>query len=166
MKSNILNITMQKNMYKSHIENFLDSLDDEKKYFKLDRERFSKFELTLAAFDNDNKIIGLAGLECKLGFVRTLISICKECQGEGLGKKLLLQLIIEAKKKYNIILAVTEEENYRAENLHYSIGFKKVGKKENLVYSFKPLNFKGLLVYYFFRMVFPIIKILDWIRRI
>lgn len=163
MGIDILNITEKKSKYNDLIENFLDSLDEEKQYFELDRERFAKFELIIIAIDNE-RIVGLCGLERKMGFVRTLMTIHKGHQSRGLAQKMVVKLISEARKTHNIILGVTEEKNYKAENLQYLFGYKKVGKKGHLVYSFKPLNIKGLIIYYFIRAVFPLIKIIDRFR--
>jgi ribosomal protein S18 acetylase RimI-like enzyme len=163
MQINIINITKQKNKYKYLIENFLDSLDEEKKYFKLDRKRYNNFELTVVAIDND-RIAGLSALERKMIFVRSIITIHKEYQGESLGKRLYSQLIDEAKKTHNIILGITEENNYRASYLHYSIGFKKIGVKENLIYFSKPLNLKGFFIFHLIKKFFPVIKVLDRFR--
>lgn len=165
MEIDIINITKEKNRYKELINYFIESLHEEKQYFKLDKKRFAEFKLTIAAF-SDGKIVGLAGFERKVVFLRSLIMVKKEYQGIGLGKYLYQKLMDEARKEhYSIILGATSENNYKAQKLHYSVGYKYAGKKDNLIYFINPLNLKGQIIYYLIRIVFPVLRMVEYFRR-
>ena len=165
MKINFVNITDNLSGYRNGIDIFLNQLDSEKELFQVTTARVMKSELVLVAM-HSNEIIGIAGLERKHGFGRDYIVVRKDYQGKGFGKRFFLKLVAEAKEnKYNIIMAVIDEVNIGALKLDRAAGYRRVGKRGNLFYSFKPLNIKGLFLYYLIKVTFPILKVVDVFRR-
>ncbi len=73
----------------------------------------------------NDKIVGVAfmgGL-----FHVSGIQLLKEFQGKGLGKKLQNELIVESKKhNYSFITMFNDPRNEASENLHNSLGYKKL----------------------------------------
>ena len=165
MSITFVGITEDLNKYGNELDDFLGKLDIEKEIFNLNKERVMKSELLVAAFDGD-EIIGLAGLERKYGFARDYILVRKDYQGKGLGKRFFLKLVAEAKEnKYNIIMAIIDGVNIGALKLDRAAGYRRVGKRENLFYSFKPLSARGFSLYYLIRLTFPILNVVDVFRR-
>jgi len=160
----MLNVTDNLPAYKQQIESFLAKLDSEKEYFNLTVERVMNWELVMVEMLNE-EIIAIAGLERKFGIVRNNLMIKKEFQGIGLGKRLMLELLSESKLKHNLLWAVISEKNIAAIKNDLATGHKIVGNRQNMCYLVAPLNWKGKLLYYLIRALFPTTKLLDLIRR-
>ena len=160
MKIDVIGNNEEFIIYRKKIENFLAILDVEKEFFNLDMQRVRTFTLILVAL-NCNEVIGLAGLGKKHGLARSYIIIRKDFQGKGLGKHLMLNLLSEAAKKHILVLGVVNEKNIESIKMHLSIGYKKGGKRGNLLYIFNSLNTKGVLVYYLIKALFPMLGVLD-----
>ena len=164
MQITIYNITFQKQNHQQALDNFINNLKEEKEFFNLNHERFKDLKLIIAAFYGKN-IVGIAGLESKLGIFRSLIMVSTQYQGINLGKGLYERLMEEANKSHNLILAIIEENNFRSSRLHYALGFVLVGKRAKLLYFFKPLNHRGKRIIRIIQIFFPIIRIIDKIRK-
>lgn len=67
------------------------------------------------------------------GVVEDSVYVTEDCRGEGLGKALLLALIdIADKAGLWTIQAVALEENEASIQLHQSVGFRVVGRREKI----------------------------------
>jgi GNAT superfamily N-acetyltransferase len=160
----MLNITDNLPTYRQQIESFLGKLNSEKAYFNLTIERVMNWELVMVEMLND-EITAIAGLERKLGIVRNNLVIKKEFHGKGLGKSLLRELLSESKMKHNLVWGVISEKNIVAIKNDLATGHKIVGNRQGMCYLIAPLNWKGKLLYYLIRALFPTTKLLDIIRR-
>ena len=90
----------------------------------------------------------------------------KDYQGSGFGTRFKSNLLSEAKeKKYNIIMAVLDENNIKSLRHNFATGYRIGGKRGNLFYMWNPLNTKGLFLYYLIKTLFPIMKVVDLVRR-
>ena len=160
----MLNISDNLPAYKHRIGNFLEKLDSEKEYFNLTIEKIMNWELVMVEMLN-GEIIAIAGLERKLGIVRNNLIIMEEFQGAGLGKRLIRELYNESRLKHNIIWGVISEENLASIKMELATGHKIVGNRQNMCYLIAPLNWKGKVLYYLIRALFPTAKLLDLVRR-
>ena len=158
------NITGNAAQYKKQMEYFFNSLESEKKYFNLTMERLLKWELIMIEVSGD-EIIAVAGLEKKWGIVRNNLMIKKEHQGRGLGKQIIDELVDEIKKKYAMVMAVISEQNSGSIKLHLQKGYRRIGRRQTLDYLIKPINQKGVVVYFLMKTFFPFLKVADMIRR-
>lgn len=160
----MLNISDNLPAYKHKIGYFLEKLDSEKEYFNLTIEKVMNWELVMVEMIND-EIIAIVGLERKLGIVRNNIMIKKEFQGKGLGKRLMFELLSESRLKHNIVWGVISENNIASIKNDLATGHKIVGNRQNMCYLIAPLNWKGKVLYYLIRALFPMAKLLDMVRR-
>ena len=158
------NITDKLDEYNDEIDLFIEKLGHEKKYFDITTKRIMQSVIVFLAIYN-NETIGIAGIERKYGMLRNYVTIIKEYQKGGLGPRFTLHMLEEAKKTCNIILAIVEENNYGALKGGAAIGFKKVGQRENLCYILKPLNKKGVFLFFLIKLLFPAVKLVDIFRR-
>jgi RimJ/RimL family protein N-acetyltransferase len=160
-----INVTNEIKNMESELGDFLDHLDGERKYFNLTLNRLLRCELLLIA-DYQESIIGVAGLEKKYGVTRSFIILKSEYHGKGIGRDFAKFRSQEAKNlNYNIIMSAIDENNKASLKMNFAIGYKKGGKRGNLIYIFKPLNKKGFAIYYFIKFLFPFFKVVDKIRR-
>jgi RimJ/RimL family protein N-acetyltransferase len=160
----IENITNNLIQYRKQIEYFLNTLQDEKKYFNLNMDRLMKWEFVLIE-QVDNKIIAVAGLERKWGIVRNNVIVKAEYQRQGRGTKILYELIDQTKERYALLMAVISEDNLASLGLHLKTGYKMIGRRQTLHYLIRPVNRKGTFLYYLLITLFPLIKVADLIRR-
>ena len=158
------NITDTLDEYKDEINLFIEKLGSEKKYFDITTERIMKSVIVSIATDN-NKIFGISGIERKYGVLRNYIILLKEYHRGRFGTQLYLHMLEEAKTKCNIIMSVVKENNIVALKAAESQDFRKSGKRGNLYYLWKPLNTKGVFIFYLIKILFPLVKIVDIFRR-
>jgi len=160
----IKDITGTLSEYRDRVDMFLLSLGPEKRFFNLTVDRVMKAELMMLVLF-DNEIIGLGGLERKLGISRSIIILQHNSQGKGIGKMFHMKIIGIAKQKHDLILGVIEQENIQSIRMDLSLGYRLAGKRGNLYYLFCPLNTKGNLMYYCIKTIFPIINMIDKLRH-
>ena len=158
------NITYHLVEYKKHIRKFLDELDSEKEFFNLTLDRVMKWEAVIVEIMN-NEIIGIAGLEKKIGIFRSNVMLKKEFQGKGLGKLFIIELLKESSHNHNIMWAVISENNLASINLHLAMGYKVVGRRQNMYYFIAPLSGKGKILFNLIKALFPLMRMVDLIRR-
>lgn len=158
------NITNNLIQYKKQIEHFLDALQSEKKYFNPHIDRIMKCELVIIE-QAGNEIIAVAGLEKKLGIVRDMLIIKREFQRQGLGTKILCELINQTNKRHFLLMAVISEDNTASFRLHMKTGYKMIGNRQTLDYVVKPINRTGTLLYYLLKTLFPLLTVADIVRR-
>ncbi len=108
------------------------SLTEEKKWLKDARERVRKgIEVKLIAWRNGD-VIGVCDATKQRGVKRDKalvgISIARQYRGQGLGKKLLIEIVKLAKKKLKprIIYLTVFEGNKPALTLYEKVGFRKI----------------------------------------
>jgi RimJ/RimL family protein N-acetyltransferase len=157
-------ITSDFSQYKKQIEDFLSTLQSEKKYFNLTIDRLMKCEFVIIEQVN-NKIIAVAGLEKKFGIIRDVIMIKAEYQRHGLGTKILYALIYQTKERHALLMALIKDHNIASLRLHMKAGYKKIGRRQNLDYLVRPINCKGNFLYYLLKTSFPLFKVADIIRH-
>jgi len=160
----IKNITHIAYDYREHIDQFLKTLGSEKAHFNPSTERVLDSEVVLIAV-LDNRIIGLGGIELKYNIPRSIIILDKTSQGKGLGKKLMTEILKEGRNNHNIMVGVIEEGNNAALRLDLSVGYKMCWTRNNLHYLFYLYNIKGLIIFYMIKALFPLIKVIDYVRR-
>lgn len=93
----------------------------------------------LVAFDSAKKILGWAALspiskrKVYRGVAEVSIYITTDQTGQGLGKRLLTELILQAEKQGIWMLqATTFPENEASVKLHKKCGFRFVGRREKI----------------------------------
>jgi ribosomal protein S18 acetylase RimI-like enzyme len=144
---------------------FLSTLDEELTHFKLTKERLEACFYLLLITSQDGSLVGIGGLERKLGFVRDLLMIHRESQGMGLGKILLTRLSAQARETSSMILCVVAEGNVPAIRLHESFGHLRIMKRSGLHYFAVPFSLKGHLLATLLMLARPAIFIVDLFRR-
>jgi predicted GNAT family acetyltransferase len=164
MDIDIIDISKRMKDYEHKIEYFIDQLGTEKRFFNLNPDRIQRSEQVLIATKNGH-IAALAGLERKFGILRSYTMVRNEFQGKGVGRCLMKTRLSKASRKYNLILGLIDENNLRALRLDFSAGYRMAGKRGNLCYLVKPLNTRGLLVYYVFKILIPLLNVSDNLRR-
>lgn len=88
----------------------------------------------------DNNILGYAGMYCILdeGYI-TNVAVSPLFRGNGIGKRLLNNLLDHAKKsKFSFITLEVRASNFIAINLYNSLGFSQMGIRKN--FYKKPLE--------------------------
>lgn len=161
---NFKNITNHLSEHYNHIDLFVRELDSEKQFFDLTTARIMRCEIVIIAL-GDNKIIGIAAVERKYGIARSLMMVKKDFQGKGFGKQFMVALLGEAKNTHNMIMAIVDDKNIMSMRMHLAKGYRIVGKRGKLCYIMNPLNKKGLFLYYLIKILFPIMKAVDLVRR-
>ena len=159
----IKNITYNLSKHQVQLNSFLNSLNSELDFFKLDINRIKNSE-SVFIVTIESKIIGVAGFERKYYIIRPYLLVKKDYQGKQIGKRALLHLLDEAKKKHKIFMALIDGQNIPSLNLFIKIGFELAGKKDNLHYLIYSFNNRGKFLYYLIKTMFPILKIVDIFR--
>jgi len=160
----IINITGEHEGYIEKIQDFMNALETEKRYFKLTMDRIICSEIIFVA-TIDNRIVGIGGIEIKHHIPRIIIMLKKEVHGKGIGKELLSIIHHESVKYHNIIMAIIEDGNTAAFRLFMSWGYISYIKRNKLCYLLYPLNRKGLITYWGLMIISPFIKIFDIIQK-
>jgi predicted acetyltransferase len=143
---------------------FLNGLNIEKIFFNLTTDRILKSELIIAAIIDD-EIAGIGSLENKYRVIRATIMFKSKFQGKGLGKKMVNKIHESAHGIYNLLMAVIDQENIPSLNLFKSMEYQVIGKRENLYYLFCPLSTNGRIMLALFKIIFPLVSMLDKIRH-
>lgn len=93
----------------------------------------------LVTEDENNNVVAWAALKpvsnraCFSGVAEVSIYIANSSQGKGLGKLLLQKLIIESEEKgFWMLQSGIFPENIASLNLHESLGFRTVGRREKI----------------------------------
>ena len=147
--------------YEEQIELLLSSLTTEKELFKtFDKEMIMRAQLVIAVFDNQ-KMIGITGFEKKYFLYKSFSLVRKDYQKLGVGAFLFLRRIQEARKKYNLILNMVNPENKMSIQMTQTQGGKYLGKRYNHVYLMVPLNKRGHFLFYFLKIIFPLLLMWD-----
>jgi ribosomal-protein-alanine N-acetyltransferase len=77
----------------------------------------------------DQSVVGFLSFSYFFGFTAEISNfvISSAYQNQGWGRKMLLQLLSELKKeKINLLFLEVRSSNLKAQNLYYSLGFKKI----------------------------------------
>ena len=111
------------------------SIKDEENF--IDHYATDKGSIMITAFDGD-KLVGNASLSCVMEKKKTLhratfgIAILKSEWGQGLGKKILIELISFAKQAgYELLELEVASTNTTAVNLYKKLGFVVYGERPN-----------------------------------
>jgi GNAT superfamily N-acetyltransferase len=158
------NITQNLEEYRKRLETFLDELESEREFFNLTLDRVMKWELVVVEILG-NRIIGIGGLERKFGICRSNVMVKKEFHRKGLGERLLVELLSESKQNHNIVWAVIGEHNTGSLKLHQATGYRMVGRRQSMYYFVSPLNSKGKVMLHLVEAFFPLLRVVDMIRR-
>ena len=159
------NITDSLSQYRYPIESFISKLEGEKRYYNLTTERVMNWDLVMVEMAKD-EIVAIAGLERKLGLIRSGIMLRKELHRKGFGKRFLFEVHEEAKNQgYHVIWGLVSEGNAAAVQLATSLGYKFLGKRQNMDNVIAPLDSTGRIIYYLARALFPLVKVIDKVRR-
>lgn len=145
---------------KSAILEFLEGLDEEKKYFHFNNDKIINAELIVTRKEN-NKIIGLTGIYRMYGMPTFFIVVNKNYHGKGIGKGLMTELKEEINSfKYNYVILTVHIENKNAIHLYEKNGYKKLGIVSEVLYMILPVNYTGKLMYFVLAASFPLIRII------
>ena len=98
--------------------------------------------LSLIAVDERQQIVGeihayVSGLHCfSHVFTELTIAVDPDCQGQGVGRKLFEQFLLEVTENHPMIFRIeliARELNYNAIKLYQSVGFEKEGIFKNRI---------------------------------
>lgn len=145
------------------IADFIELLNDEKKYFNITLERVLNLELSFLVFKNE-QLIGIAGIERKYWIPRCVIMLSKASHGKGVGSHIYGQLIEYSREKNEFLMAVVDKNNLNAIKLHEKFEFLPVGDRENLRYFIKPYRYYGYIFYVLCKIVIPFLGIMEEFR--
>ena len=143
------------------IKSFYEQLDEELETFGLSVDKLIE-TLSFVEYEYiDGKIGGIAGLREGSNF---FIIIKKDCQGTGLGQKLLRKVIGRAKNSnYNYIELSVVKHNKSAVHIYKKHGFRIIGSipgdGKDSYYMVKPLSLKGELFMLRQKIVFLILAV-------
>ena len=151
-------------VFREQIETFLQDLESEKEFFNVTLDRIMKWESVIVE-TLGNRIIGIGGLERKFGACRSNVIVKKEFHRQGFGKRLLVELLNESRQDHNILWAVIGENNEASLSLHLATGYEMVGRRQKMYYIISPLNPKGKVLLNLIKVFFPLIRIVDLVRR-
>ena len=124
------------------------TLKEEQEWLKNELKNIKRKVQVMLVAQDGNKIVGISEIKLKRGkesHVGELgISVRKKYRGQGLGKKLMAEILKSAKKelkpKIKIVRLSVFPENKIAQNLYKKFGFKKVAAIP------KQLQYRGKLV--------------------
>ncbi len=124
------------------------TLKEEQEWLKNELKNIKRKVQVMLVAQDGNKIVGISEIKLKRGkesHVGELgISVRKKYRGQGLGKKLMAEILKSAKKelkpKIKIVRLSVFPENKIAQNLYKKFGFKKVATIP------KQLQYHGKLV--------------------
>ena len=109
------------------------TVEDERKF--IENYLSDKGSIMITAFDGD-ELVGNASLCCVIDKAKTLhratfgIAIVKKHWGQGLGKKILTELILVAKEAgYEFLELEVASDNHSAVNLYRQLGFQVYGER-------------------------------------
>lgn len=163
MDTQILNISDQFEAHADALEVFLAGLGPELEFMDPDfgLRKIMESELVLVAQQEDGRIMGLSGTTRRLGMNKLYLVVSRELQGKGVGKRLFSRNseVALTDPRYDLILAVIDERNIRSLNLFLSNGYRLLGKRRrwDLYYTMMPVSRRGRLLFYLFRILFPLV---------
>jgi len=159
------NISNQLTINYTRLTRFLDELDSEREFFHVTIERVLNSALVILAFDNE-KVIGITGLEKKWGIMRSYVVVKKDYQGKRIAENLYNERLKHTSSiKCNIILAVVEKRNLKSINHCISRGYRFGGEYwGNLRYYYLVLNFRGYMQYIALRLINPLLRLINIVR--
>ncbi len=157
-------ITNGLHFHAEKLEDFLNSLTVEKKFFNISLERIMSWERVMVETIDDS-IAAIAGLERKYATTRSTIIVKSRFQRSGVGKRCLQELLADAGKKYSAVWAVIQKDNIPSIRLHRNIGYVSLGERQDVHYMLFPLTTRGTLMLPLVRSAFPISRLVDKFRR-
>lgn len=120
---------------KKEINNFVDLLNKEKKFFRLSLNEILKSEIIIKE-EIGGKIAGIAGIR-KYKMLPVLFIVVKsEFQGRGIGKRLMKRLHEITKGMYYFIFLSVVKDNKQAVNLFKKFGYRIFRGKGKFYYMF------------------------------
>ncbi|MDZ7833629.1 MAG: GNAT family N-acetyltransferase [Desulfobacterales bacterium] len=139
---------------KSELNEFCNSLSDEKSYFNVTFQRMMNSIWIIPEYQ-DGKLIAAAGVEKKYGIVRSWAIVKKEHWKKGVGAKLIAKRFEKCRKEKtcHVLLGIIDEKNIPSIKALTKQGYILVGKKGNLLYYLQAISPLG-------RGMIPVIKIL------
>lgn len=148
------------------VEKFLGELKDELKYFNITLDRVKKANWIIGEY-RYGKLVGIAGIEKKLGIVRSWTIVKKEHWKKGIGSKLVKKRREKCLKdrSCHVLLGVVEKNNIPSIKNIIKQGYLFCGRKGNLLYYFQPITSVGKLMILILKVIFPITKIIDRFRK-
>lgn len=158
-------ITGTLSRYADQLSLFIELLSEEKRYFKLDMARVYRSELIVIA-ETKGEIVGIVGIERKFFLPRSYIMLKSDYHGRALGRIFILKLMdLLEKKRYHLVMALTDENNIPGLRLHATTGYRICGKRQNLYYQIKTLDDIGRLSFPMIRLAIPISNLIAALRR-
>jgi RimJ/RimL family protein N-acetyltransferase len=159
---------MKKTMIPSieEIQEFFSELNDELNYFSITIDRVKKSKWIIPEYRNE-KLIAIAGIEKKLGIVRSWTIVKKEYWKKGIGSKLInkrKEKCLED-KSCHVLLGVVDRNNIASIKNITKQGYVLCGKRGNLLYYFQPITLPGKVMTLIIKILFPIAKIIDRFRE-
>ena len=148
------------------IEGFFGELNDELNYFNLTIDRVKKSKWVIPEYRN-GRMVAIAGIEKKLGIVRSWTIVKKEYWKKGIGSKLInkrKEKCLED-KSCHVLLGVVDRNNIASIKNITKQGYVLCGKRGNLLYYFQPITLFGKVMTFIIKILFPISKIIDRFRK-
>jgi uncharacterized protein (TIRG00374 family) len=148
-----------KNPPKEEIVTFLNSLKEERKYFRASDNEILKAKITYIEKIND-KSVGIVGVKKIFGIPVLFIVILLNFHGKGIGNKLMKKINNLAKERYSFIMLKVLKENKVAIDLYKKYGYQFCGYTKDSYFMILPLKIRGYLFLYILRIS------LSWIYKI
>ena len=152
------NISDCKHDYRQELGEFVNKLSTEANYFPVTVDWILESVDIFMAKDNE-AIVGVSGLEkAYYGLMKFYCILNKNYHDTGVGRRLILKQLQNAKKKYCGLLITVNENNIRIIETAKKVDFKSSGKIGGLEYLFKSYNFTGDCVYKVMKMLVPLVN--------
>jgi len=148
------------------IEVFLNELNDELNHFNITIDRIKKSKWIIPEYRNE-KLVAIAGIDKKLGIVRSWTIVKKEYWKKGIGSNLVYkrkQKCLED-KSCHVLLGIVERNNIASIKNITKQGYILCGRRGNLRYYFQPITLLGKVMTFIIKITFPIIRIIDKFRK-
>lgn len=170
MDIQILDISDELEAYQEALEVFLADLGPELEFMDPDFgiTKLMRSELVVVALDENGGIVGLNATTRRFGMNKAYSVVGRRFQGKGLGKRLFLKRnhIAREEPRCNLVLGVVDGRNSRSLNMCLHNGHRVIGKRWDLCYMAMPVSFKGHVLFYLFRAIFPVIRVFDKLSSI
>ena len=107
----------------SEIMKFYYSLTQEQDSFTLSLEQILDSSQIVLLYNQDNNVVGVAGLRAMFLHSKYFMVVHKDYQGKGYGKKIISQILHNFSKRALLLLSV-ERSNINARRLYNTVDFK------------------------------------------
>ena len=151
MKMNIEFGDMNELVSFEQLEEFLDSLDEEKKTWSLDLQSFKderefyekQSYFCILMLDNNKVIAFISGYEVSSHSFEVSFVVKKEYQGNGIGTHMLIEMenkLRKFNKEIKVIYAKHCKDNIASHKAFLKVGYKEWKEEDNLVWKKKEIK--------------------------